>query len=283
VTSAGLTRPNDVERLFGRRGALLGMLHLRPLPGAPRYEPAGGMDLAVDQALREARLLQEAGFDGLIIENGWDTPFVPPELVGHETVAAMTAILTALRAEVRLPIGVNVLANAVDASLAVAVAAGGVFVRANQWVNAYVANEGLMSGRAGAMLRYRRAIGAADVTVWTDVLVKLGSHSITADRPLEEQVRDLEFHESDAIIVTGQRLADPPVLDHVREVRDLTDLAVVLGSGVTADNAATLLAVADAAIVGSFLKEGGAWWGEMSREAADAIVAARDAAFAPGA
>jgi uncharacterized protein len=280
MTGAGLPRPNDVVRLFGRRGALVGMLHLRPLPGAPRYAPADGMALAMDQALNEARLLQEAGFEALIIENGWDTPFVPPELVGHETVAAMTAVLTALRSEVHLPIGVNVLANAVDASLAVAVAAGGSFVRANQWVNAYVANEGLMSGRAGEMLRYRRAIGAEHVTVWTDVLVKLGSHSITADRPLKEQVRDLEFHESDAIIVTGQRLADPPVLDHVREVRELTELAVILGSGVTAENAAALLAVADAAIVGSSLKEGGAWWGAMSRKAADSIVAARDAAFA---
>lgn len=277
MTSAGVPRGNDVERLFGRRGVLVGMVHLLPLPGAPRFRSEDGMARALDQALAEARLLEDAGFDGLMIENGWDTPFLPPDRVGPETAAAMATVLATLRHEVRLPIGVNVLANAADVSIAVAVAAGGAFVRANQWVNAYVANEGIIPGRAGEILRYRRAIGAEHVTVWTDVLVKLGSHSITADRPLAEQVRDLEFFESDAIIVTGRRLADPPVLDHVREVRELTDLAVVVGSGVTPDNVASLLGVADAAIVGSSLKDGGAWYGPMSRRAADALVGARGA------
>ena len=107
-----------------------------------------------------------------------------------------------------------------------------------------------------------------------------GSHSITADRGLAEQVRDLEFFESDAIIVTGRRLADPPVLEHVGEVRALTDLAVVVGSGVTPANVGRLMAVADAAIVGSSLKEGGAWYGAMSRRAAEALVEAREAGAA---
>ena len=158
TNGAGLPKPNEVERVFGRRGALVGMLHLRPLPGAPKYRATEGVEGAVEQALGEARLLVAAGFDGLIVENGWDIPFVPPEHVGHETTAAMAVILRVLRDEVHVPIGVNCLANAVGASIAVAAAGGGAFVRANQWVNAYVANEGILSGRAGEVSRYRHAI-----------------------------------------------------------------------------------------------------------------------------
>ncbi len=270
-------KPNEIERVFGRRGALVGMLHLLPMPGAPRYRADQGVEAAYEQALREARLLTAAGFDGLMIENGWDIPFVPPEEIGHETTAAMAVILRRLRDEVRVPIGVNCLANAVGASIAIAAAAGGAFVRANQWANAYIANEGFLNGKAGVVSRYRHAIGADEVRVWADVLVKLGSHAITADRSLTEQVRDLEWFDADAIIVTGRRLADPPVATDVSEVRSATGLAVIVGSGVTADNVGQLLAVADAAIVGSALKEGGVWSGAMSPSAVEAVARARDA------
>lgn len=281
-SGAGLPKPNEVERVFGRRGALIGMLHLRPLPGAPRYRAEEGVEATLDQALREARLLVAAGFDGLMVENGWDIPFVPPEQVGHETTAAMAVILRVLRDEVHVPIGVNCLANAVDASIAVATAGGGAFVRANQWVNAYVANEGILNGRAGEVSRYRHAIGADHVRVWADVLVKLGSHALTADRPLAEQVRDLEWFDADAIIVTGRRLADPPLYEDVVEVRSVTSLAVIVGSGVTDENVGRLLSVADAAIVGSALKDGGVWWGQMEPAAVKRLVAARDAAVGAG-
>jgi membrane complex biogenesis BtpA family protein len=280
MTNDGNARPksNDVERLCGRRDALIGMVHLRPLPGAPRYRPEEGCEVVYNEALAEARILEAAGFDGVIVENGGDIPFLPPDRVGPETVAAMAVALRVLHDEVRIPIGVNCLANAVEASIAVAAAAGGAFVRSNQWANAYVANEGIIEGRAGEATRFRRAIGAEQVTVWADVKVKLGSHAITADRSLSEQARDMEWFDADALIVTGSRLADPPILEDIRAVREATDLAVIVGSGVTAENLGTLLAVADAAVVGSALKEGGVWWGAMSLDAVERIAGARDKA-----
>lgn len=282
MSSGKRRNQNDVYRLFGSRAALVGMLHLRPLPGAPRFEPARGMAEVVDTALHEARLLEGAGFDGVIVENAWDIPFVPPDKVGFETVAALAVVVNELRRHVSLPIGVNCLANAVEASLAVAQAAGAQFVRANQWVNAYVANEGVIEGQAGALTRYRKSIGAEGVTVWADVLVKLGSHSITSDRSLEEQARDAEFFAADALIVTGSRLADPPSLEDLLAVRTATTLPVVVGSGVTADNVGDMSGFADAFIVGSALKEGGMWSGTMSASAVEAVVAARNGSLGTG-
>jgi membrane complex biogenesis BtpA family protein len=274
--ASGIPKPDDIVRLFGRRGALVGMLHLRPLPGAPRYRAEEGMDAVLEQALSEARMLEDAGFDGIIIENGWDIPFVKPDKVGPETVAALTTVTDRVNQAIDLPVGVNCLANAVEASIAVAAATGAAFVRANQWVNAYVANEGLIEGRAGMVTRYRHAIGADHVTVWADVQVKLGSHALTADRSLAEQARDADWFDADALIVTGSRLADPPLIEDLNTVRAATTLPVVAGSGVRPGNLADILRCADAVIVGSALKEGDVWHGAMSKDAVLELARERD-------
>jgi uncharacterized protein len=271
-----IPKDNDILRLFGARGALVGMLHLRPLPGAPRYRAEEGMAAVLEQALSEARILEDAGFDGVIVENGWDIPFVKPQEVGHETVAALAVVVDRVSQAIDLPVGVNCLANAVEASVAVAAATGAAFVRSNQWVNAYVANEGYVEGRAGAVTRYRRAVAADHVTVWADVQVKLGSHALTADRSLAEQARDAAWFDADALIVTGSRLADPPASNDLRVVRDAASLPVIAGSGVHSGNLAAILACADAVIVGSSLKEGGVWHGAMSKDAVLEMTRARD-------
>ncbi|MGH3656467.1 MAG: BtpA/SgcQ family protein [Micromonosporaceae bacterium] len=274
--SDGLPKPDDVARLFGRRGVLIGMLHLLPLPGAPRYRPEDGMAAVLEQAESEARMLRDAGFDGLIVENGWDIPFLKPYEVGHETVAALAVVVDRIRQLVDIPVGVNCLANAVEASIAVAAGAGGAFVRANQWANAYIANEGFVEGRAGAATRYRHAIGADHVTVWADVQVKLGSHALTADRSLTEQARDAAWFDADALIVTGTRLGDPPAEQDLRAVRQATGLPVVVGSGVRTENLGSILEHADAVIVGSYLKQAGVWHGAMDTDAVTALCKERD-------
>lgn len=272
-----LPRPSDLERLFGRRFALIGMLHLLPLPGSPRFtgEP-GGMRAVIRQAVDEARVLASAGFDGLIVENGWDVPFLKPDDIGPETPAAMAVVAAEVARSVAVPLGVNCLANAADRSLAIAVAAGAQFVRSNQWVNAYVANEGFIEGRAGLVTRYRHAIGADHVTVWADVQVKLGSHAITADRSLEEQARDAAWFDADVLIATGTRLGDAPREAQLRAVRAATSLPVIVGSGVRTDNLADIVPHADGAIVGSSIKSGGVWHGHVDPEACQKLCAARD-------
>jgi uncharacterized protein len=272
-----LPRPNDLKRLFGRRFALIGMLHLLPLPGSPRFtRELGGMRAVIQQAVDEAHMLVSAGFDGLIVENGWDVPFLKPDDIGPETPAAMAVVAAEVARSAAVPLGINCLANAADRSLAVAVATGAQFVRSNQWVSAYVANEGLIEGRAGLMARYRHAIGADHVTVWADVQVKLGSHSITADRSLAEQAKDAAWFDADVLIATGTRLGDPPREAQLRAVRAATSLPVVAGSGVRADNLADIAPYADGAIVGSSIKSGGVWHGQVDPEACQKLCAARD-------
>ena len=179
----------------------------------------------------------------------------------------MAVVTDRVRAETGLPLGINVLANAAIAALAVAKAGGGAFIRVNQWANAYVANEGFVEGDAARALRYRATIDAADVAVFADTHVKHGAHAVTADRSIEELTRDLEFFDADAVIATGQRTGDTATADEIRTVKGATILPVLVGSGVRADNVAEIMALADGVIIGSSLKRGGVWWSRWNASA----------------
>ncbi|MBA2306496.1 MAG: tryptophan synthase subunit alpha, partial [Acidobacteria bacterium] len=169
-----------------------------------------------------------------------------------------------VKRHVNLPVGINLLANGAVPAIAVAAVTGGVFVRVNQWANAYVANEGLMEGQAARATRYRAWLRARGVRIFADVHVKHGSHAIVADRSIAELTRDVEFFDADVVIATGQRTGDAAQVDEVTAIKAATQLPVVIGSGVNDDNVGDLLQVADGVIIGSSLKEDGVWWTPVS-------------------
>ncbi|MGI8421572.1 MAG: BtpA/SgcQ family protein [Gaiellaceae bacterium] len=258
-------KPNALEEIFGRPRVLIGTVHSLALPGSPQYR-GQSLEEVYDFAVREAVAFQEGGLHGVLVENSWDLPFSKPEDLGFETAAAMGVLADRVGRAVDLPVGVNVLANGVACSIAVAQAAGGRFVRANQWVNAYIANEGFIEGPAASASRYRSSLRAEGIRVFADVHVKHGSHAIVADRPVAEQARDAEFFDADVLIATGQRTGGETEVEEITGIRAGTQLPVIIGSGVTAENAPKLLAVADGAIVASSLKEDGVWWNPVSLE-----------------
>jgi uncharacterized protein len=273
-------KPNSLHALFARRKPIIGVIHLRPLPGAPRYDGGPPKDIYA-AAVADARALAEGGVDGIMVENASDMPFARPEDIGPETVAALTAACMEIRNAVTLPIGITCVANGVIPALGIAKAVGALWVRANQWVNAYVANEGLMDGPAPRAMRYRAAIGARDVRIFADVHVKFGAHAITADRTTADQATDAEWFDADVLIATGIRTGSPTTPQEVAEVRAGTNLPIVVGSGLDAAQVPNLLAVADGAIVGQWLKQDGLWWNPVDPKRVErlmrAVAALRDA------
>ncbi len=258
------SKENALKQIFGAgHKTIIGVVHSKPLLGSPQYRGELVEEtyrFAVEEALRYA----EGGVHGLIVENHWDIPFSKPEDIGLETAAAMAVMASRVKREVGLPIGINVLANGVKCALAVAKASEAAFVRSNQWVNAYIANEGVIEGAAPKATRYRAQLRAEEVRFFTDVHVKHGSHAIVADRSLEEQVLDAEFFDSDVLIATGQRTGGETDLTELEAIKDAATLPVVVGSGVTRENAKRILSIADGAIVASSLKEDGSWWNPVS-------------------
>ncbi len=243
--------------IFGVPKALVGMVHVGALPGTP------GSALTVSQiagqAVEEAWLLAEAGFDAIIVENMHDTPYLLRE-VGPEIVAAMTVVADAVREAVSVPLGVQILAGANRAALSVAHAVGAQFIRAEGFVFASVADEGLLAqADAGPLLRFRRQIGADEVKVITDIKKKHSAHAITGDVGLAETARAAEFFGADGVIVTGTATGRPTSVDDLREVRMATKLGLAVGSGATPDTMRELFQYADAVIVGSWYKQRGDW------------------------
>jgi len=247
----------QIIELFGVPKAMIAMVHLQALPGTPLARlPVGRI---VDQAVAEARLLADASFDAIMIENMHDRPYLR-QAVGPEVVAGMTAVLQAVREAVSVPLGVQVLAGANREALAVAVAGGAAFIRVENFVFAHVADEGLMpEADAGRLLRYRREIGAEHIRVFADVKKKHSSHAMTADVDLAETARAAAFFGADGVIVTGTATGQAASLADVREASAAVSLPVAIGSGLTPDNLGQYWDYADVFIVGSFIKRDGQW------------------------
>jgi membrane complex biogenesis BtpA family protein len=272
-------KPNALAAIFGRPKVVIGVIHSLPLPGAPAYD-GQPMPEIVGFAVAEAERYRAGGVDGLIVENHGDIPFARPEQLGPETAACMAVMTDAVRRACGLPVGVNVLANGALQALAVAKAAGAAFVRVNQWANAYVANEGLLDGPAGAAARYRAWLHGRAIRVFADVHVKHGAHAITADRTVPELARDVEFFDADVAIATGQRTGDAATPEEIRAIAEGCSLPVVIGSGATPATIGDILALADGVIVASWLKRDGVWWNEVDPDRLRAFMAEADRARA---
>ena len=239
---------------------IIGMVHLRPLPGSPLYDPRQlAVDDVIEIAVDEARTLAAAGVDGLQVENIWDYPYLKGTAVGHETTAAMAVAASRVKDAVDLPIGINCHLNAGMQALAVAVAVGARWIRVFEWVNAYVSHAGIIEGIGGQLARYRSQLKAEGIRFLCDVNVKHGSHFIISDRTIAEQAHDAETEGADGLIVTGFETGIAPTPERVRELAEHVSLPVLIGSGTTERNVVELLRYADGAIVGSYFKKGNNW------------------------
>jgi membrane complex biogenesis BtpA family protein len=240
--------------IFNSKGkALIGVIHLSPLPGSPRWR--GDLRVVLKKAVADARVYEQGGAHAVFVENFGDAPFTKGA-VGPETVATMSALGSAVRAAVKISIGFNVLRNDVRAALALCAACGGSFVRVNVHTGAMLTDQGLIEGNAYETLRYRRTI-CPGALILADVHVK---HAVPlGGGTLEDAAHDtLDRGLADALIISGTgtgQAADPADVQRVRAA--CPGARLLLGSGVTVKNVGEFLACADGFIVGSSLKRGG--------------------------
>jgi len=241
-----------MKKLLARKSpVVIGMVHLPPLPGSPGY--GGNFEKVLSRALSDAVRLEEGGIDAAMIENFGDVPFyadrVPPE-----TIAAMAVAVSRIRAAVSFPLGVNVLRNDALAALGIAAVTGAQAVRINVLSGAAVTDQGIIQGKAFEVLR-KRMILAPSSAILADVMVK---HSAPlGDYPLSQAAKDVAYRGlADALIVSGSgtgAAVNPEELEVVR--RAVPDRPLLLGSGVSTENLADYLSLADGFIVGTSIKK----------------------------
>ncbi len=241
-----------IESLFEVKKPIIGMVHLLPLPGSPRFKD-GDLVPIVERAVQDTKALEAGGVDGLIVENFRDAPYfktnVPPE-----TISAMAAIVKSVVNQVKIPVGVNVLRNDAKAALAIAYATGGKFIRVNVFTDAVVTDQGIIEACAPRLLRYRHRLGAWEIKVFADVHVKHAAPLVS--RPIEEVAKDsVRRGMADALIVTGPRTGALVELEELLKVKKaVPDTPVLAGSGVDKTNVLRVLERCDGAIVGTSLK-----------------------------
>jgi hypothetical protein len=261
-----------------RAPSLVGVVHLPPLPGSPRASK--GCEEIAAGAVRDARLLQSAGFDVVVVENFGDAPFFA-ERVPAVTVSAMTACAVAIRqACPDFPLGINVLRNDAEAALAIAAVTDARCIRVNVHTGARVTDQGLVQGRAAETLRARRALGAGRVAIWADVDVKHSTPLGEGD-PAREAEDLAKRGLVDVVLVTGDgtgRSVDEGKLRRVREA--VAGVPVLVASGATEETLASLAPLCDGVIVGSALRVDGVAGGAVDPERAARFAAAFARAFA---
>jgi membrane complex biogenesis BtpA family protein len=257
-----------LESVFGSSKALIAVVHLLPLPGSSGW--GGDIEAVVQRAFGDADAIQQAGFDGVILENFGDAPFARG-FAGRGAVAGLSATAARVGERLSIPMGINVLRSDALSAVAVAAAVGARFVRVNVHIGAAVTDQGIIQGDARETLQAIRELKPG-LAVFADVFVKHARPLGSAD--IEQASAELvERGKASALIVTGDMTGSPASMEQVQRVKTAArGVPVIVGSGTTAETVAETLMIADGVIVGSYIMEGGRAANPIDRDRAAAFV-----------
>ena len=231
---------------------VIGMVHCLPLPTTAGFD--GDYQKILDRAVQDAVTLEKAGVDAVIVENMGDTPF--SALLNKAQLAALTAATQAVKNAVNIPVGVDAAFNDCEANIAIAAITGASFIRVPVFVDTVIFTDGVINPCAKKCMEYRKAMGKEDIKVLADVQVK-HAHMVLPYITVEQSAKEAVDSGADGIIVTGTQIGEETPLDLIKRVKNVVKVPVFAGSGVKAENIKDQLQIADGAIIGSSLKEGG--------------------------
>jgi membrane complex biogenesis BtpA family protein len=264
---------------------LIGVIHLPMLPSTMHGINWNPDDL-ISRTLHEAKILEEAGFNGIIIENYGDSPFYN-RVNDPLTLSSITVIVREVVKETRLEVGINLLRNSGREAYSIAVATGASFIRVNNLVETLLTDSGIIEPEAPHLKTVRS--NYPGIRVYSDIICK---HAISLpylfrttqvynrskiDILEEEAVREIVLDavnrgKADALIVTGSRTGEPPDAKLLSMVKKYSNIPVLVGSGFNPENASILIRYSDGAIVGSYIKQNGKAGNPISRDRVNKLV-----------
>jgi hypothetical protein len=247
---------------FASKKAVVAMAHIGALPGSPGYDADGGVAKLIDSVLSDILKLQAGGVDAIMFGNEFDRPYqlkAPPE-----GVAAMAAVIQAVKPEITTPFGVNYLWDPL-ASVAIAVAVGAQFVR-EIFTGVFASDMGLWAPDCAGAVRLRAQLRRPDLKLMFNVNAEF-AYSLD-QRPIELRARSAVFSSvADAVLVSGPLTGESVDQSALRKVRDaVPETPLFANTGVTLDNVGAILAVADGVVIGTHLKVGGVTWNPVDGE-----------------
>lgn len=253
---------------------LVGMVHLPALPGSPAWDGTPIAALA-RLALSDAAVLQESGFDGLLVQNSLDRP--TRERIDALAVAQLTAVTSQVIGQTSLSVGVNVVKNDGPAAVAIAAATGAAFVRVKALAGTILSAEGALHGCGYDTLQTRARSGERPA-IWADV--REPTSRPFPGSTLTAAVTDaMDFQSADAVIVTGKDTRE--TLELAEEVRAVnSDATLIIGGRIDETSIRGALDIADSVIIGSALKAVPGIRGRVDPDKASALANAASRATA---
>lgn len=240
---------------------VIGMAHIGALPGTPLYDTARGMDGLVEGVLADVEALQAGGVDAILFGNENDRPY--RLAAPTASVAAMTAVVSAVKPSLSVPFGVDYLWDPV-ATVAIGAASGAAFAR-EIFTGVFASDMGLWTPDGAGALALRRDLGRTDMKLLFNVNAEF-AHALD-QRPLTLRARSAVFSSlADAVLVSGPLTGQPAELSDLAAVRGAVDVPVLANTGVTIDTVADVLSIADGCIVGTHFKRDGITWNAVDRE-----------------
>jgi uncharacterized protein len=261
---AGIGSKKDVSmrefETLGKRKAVLGMVHLPPLPGTPFHEE-GSFGRILDAAVQSACALAEGGADGCLVQTV-DRVYAPGEDSDPARTTAAALVVNAITQATSesFQVGVQLMTNALKASLAVAKVAGGSYIRASALVGATLTPHGMVEAHPLEVMEYRAKISAQRIKIIAEV-DSMHFRWFGEAKPAAEVARAAKSAGADAVALSHRDEAR--VLEMIASVRQaVPGVPVILAGYTNHENAARLLAAADGAFVGTCLERGG-WAGQI--------------------
>ncbi|MBB3383338.1 BtpA/SgcQ family protein (plasmid) [Rhizobium sp. WW22] len=249
-----------VFEFFGdKKKVVIAMAHIGALPGSPNYDPKAGVSKLIDDVMEDIRALQEGGVDAIMFGNENDRPYelkAPPE-----GIAAMTAIVQAAKAELKIPFGVNYLWDP-TASVAIGAATGASFVR-EIFTGVFASDMGIWAPDCATPARLRARLGRTDMKMLFNINAEF-AHSLD-QRPIELRAKSAVFSSlADAILVSGPLTGQPVDQSGLRKVCEaVTDVPVFANTGVNKDNVTGILSCASGVVIGTHFKYEGNTWNKV--------------------
>lgn len=256
------------EKVNKGQKVLIGMVHCLPLPGT--LGATATIDQVIERAVSDARLLEESGFDAVMVEN--EDSGVATHMTKLQ-YAGMSMVAQAVRSAISIPMGLCCSCLNYEEALSICKVAGGDFFRAPIFVDTVMNYNGIIEPCAPEILAYRKQIGAENVKILADVRVKY-YYMVNPNIPITQSARWAVKQGADAVIVTGTASGVETSMDDLQQVKQSISIPVVVGSGITVKNIAKQLETADILIVGTTLRKNGKMSESIDPEQARAIVAA---------
>ncbi len=258
---------------FGaRRKVIVGMVHIGALPGTPLYDADGGVQKLIDNAASDLEKLQAGGVHSVMFGNENDRPYVFKATPA--TIAAMTAVIQALKPALKVPFGVNYLWDPA-ASVAIACATGASFAR-EIFTGLFASDMGLWQPNAAEALRLRRDLGRPDLKLLFNINAEFAAS--LDHRPIALRAKSAVFSSlADAILVSGPITGQPAETSDLKSVTDvIKDVPVFANTGVRLENVREILSLADGAVVGTSFKVDGNTWNAVDAERVKRFMAVVD-------